>query len=139
LITTYLVAATTEFVITKPHESTLWENWVIATMAITRGKYVFSHISPCIHCAWAALSIFFISSKRHESWTHVTFLPGFGLSFDHKKTTEIHNDLSRSPQQWRKTHNHVSHAMCLEYYVGTCKNNTNLKIILAYNFRQKRW
>jgi hypothetical protein len=30
----------------KPHESTLWENWVIATMAITRGKCIVPHPSP---------------------------------------------------------------------------------------------
>jgi hypothetical protein len=31
--------------------------------------------------------------------TPVILLLGFGLSFDHKETTETHEDLNKSPQQ----------------------------------------
>jgi hypothetical protein len=33
-------------------------------------------------------------SKRHESWTYVIFSLGVSLDFDHKDTTETHNDLN---------------------------------------------
>jgi hypothetical protein len=63
--------------------------------------------------------------KLHESWIRVTLLLGFGLGFDHKESTETHSDLNRSPHQWQKTHNYVSHAVFLKY-LGTCKNNTSV-------------
>jgi hypothetical protein len=53
----------------EPRESTFWENFVIATMAITGGKCIISHknhFGPSIYCAWAALSLF-CSRKNNMS------------------------------------------------------------------------
>jgi hypothetical protein len=47
----------------------------------------------------------------------------------HKETTETHSDLNRSPKQWKKTHNHLSHPLFLQFHVGTCKNNMSPKIL----------
>jgi hypothetical protein len=34
-----------------------------------------------------------------------------GFGFDHKETNQTDGDLNRSPQQWQKAHNHMSHAI----------------------------
>jgi hypothetical protein len=84
------------------------------------------------------LITFCFSAKRHESWVHVILVLGTGLGSDHKGTTETHIYLNRSPQERKKAHNVMSHAMFLQYYVGTCINNTSPKITLACNSRCKR-
>jgi hypothetical protein len=77
--------------------------------------------------------IIFGESLSYCGQTHVDLLIGSGLGFDHKQTTETHSYLNISLQQWQKTHNHMSHSVFLQYYVGTSKNNTSPKITLAYN------
>jgi hypothetical protein len=47
----------------------------------------------------------FVFTKRHESWIHVVLLPGFGLSFEHKETTETHSDLNKSSERRKMSYN----------------------------------
>jgi hypothetical protein len=58
----------------------------------------------------------------------------------HKESTETHSDLNRPPQQWIKTHNHISRATFLQCYVRTYKNNVSPNITSAYRpkFRYRR-
>jgi hypothetical protein len=44
-----------------------------------------------------------------------------GFGFDHKETNQTDGDLNRSPQQWQKAHNHMSHVILLQCYVGIFK------------------
>lgn len=111
----------------RPKKSTFLENGYIATMVINRGECIASHISPCLSCARATLSVDSFQSKQNESWTHVNLLLRFGLGFDPKQTTETHGDLHMLPQQWKKEHNHMSHALLLQRCVGTCKNSRSPK------------
>jgi hypothetical protein len=111
----------------RPHGFSFWENWVIATMAITKGKCIVSHISPCFYCAWAASYIRCFPSKQHEFWTHVILLLGFDFGFDCKESTETHSDLNRSPSSENR---HITTCVmqCSFNIVGTYKNKTSPKI-----------
>jgi hypothetical protein len=68
------------------------------------------------------------SHQNDMSLTNVILL----LGFYSKETAEIHSNLNCSTQQLKRHTIHISHAVFLQYYVGTCKNNTNPKIILDY-------
>jgi hypothetical protein len=46
-----------------------------------------------------------------------------------KKPFETTSTLIGLPQQWKKTHNYVSHALFLQECVGPCRNNTNKRNI----------
>lgn len=116
----------------EPPVSTFWENWAVATMAITRGKCVVSHnnqIGPILCRAWADLSVVSFPVKRHELPDSGYRTTRFWVRF---YATETNRDLHRSSQRW-KIDNHTSHVVFLQYCVGTCKNNTSPKITFAYN------
>jgi hypothetical protein len=96
-----------------------------------------NHISPSLYCAWASLYIICFPAKRHESWTHVIFILGFSFGFDHKETTESQATQTGHPSSDKR---HIT-TWVIQYYVGTCKNNTSPKITLAYNSRRitRQW
>jgi hypothetical protein len=81
----------------------------------------------------------FVSRQNDMGPGLMLFNGRFDIKFDRKETNETHSDLNVSPQQWRKiyNHNHMSHAMFLQYYVGTRKTNTSPKITSACNARCK--
>jgi hypothetical protein len=61
------------------------------------------------------------SAKRHESWTHVIYLLGFGLGFDHKETSQTHGNLSKVIAAVTR-HSCTSCALFLQYDMGTENN-----------------
>jgi hypothetical protein len=81
------------------------------------GKCIVSrknHNGPSLYFAWTLFIVCFPLEWR-EPWTHVIFLLDFGLGFDRKGTTGTHSDLNRSPQQWWKSHNHMSPSILCGY------------------------
>jgi hypothetical protein len=98
--------------------------WAVVTVTITRGKCIShkNHIAQSLYCALVALSIIFPNKMtRVLDSCHLTSKQT-QLIHHEEEITAIQSDLNRSPQEWQNTHNYMSHALFLQYYVGTCQN-----------------